>query len=105
MLAAGLDPDQFVAAAEGEAIGGYEATARLLDVAVGPDERPTALFCYNDRMAMGAFRAIADVGCRSQLTCLSSGSMMRTPSPRASSHRSRPLRYRTTKWVHALSPS
>jgi LacI family transcriptional regulator len=62
MLAAGLDPDQFVAAAEGEAKGGYETTARLLDAATGPDERPTALFCYNDRMAMGAYRAIAERG-------------------------------------------
>ena len=62
MRAAGLDADRFVASGEGEAGGGYEATTRLMDAAAHPDERPTALFCYNDRMAMGAYRAIADRG-------------------------------------------
>ena len=28
------------------------------------DREPTALFCYNDRMAMGAYRAAADRGLR-----------------------------------------
>jgi LacI family transcriptional regulator len=26
------------------------------------DDRPTGLFCYNDRMAMGAYRAAAELG-------------------------------------------
>ena len=62
MLAAGLDPDRFVVEGEAEAGGGYDATRRLLEVAVNPDQLPTALFCYNDRMAMGAYRAIAERG-------------------------------------------
>lgn len=43
-----------------ETPGGYEAARFLLD---RPD-RPTALFCYNDRMAMGAYRAAAELGIR-----------------------------------------
>ena len=44
--------------APSEALGGYEAALRILD----RPERPTALFCYNDRMAMGAYRAAAKLG-------------------------------------------
>lgn len=62
MLAASLDPDEFVVEAVSEAIGGYEATMRLLDHGLAPHERPTAVFCYNDRMAMGAYRAAAELG-------------------------------------------
>lgn len=62
MVAAGLDPDRFVAEAESEAIGGYEATMGLLDHGADPATRPTAVFCYNDRMAMGAYRAVAELG-------------------------------------------
>jgi LacI family transcriptional regulator len=62
MLAAGLDPDQTVVEAESEAAGGYEATMGLLDDGRSPAERPTAVFCYNDRMAMGAYRAAAELG-------------------------------------------
>ena len=62
MLAAGLDPDAFVVEAESEAAGGYEATMRLLDHGMAPADRPTAVFCYNDRMAMGAYRAAAELG-------------------------------------------
>ena len=62
MVAAGLDPDAFVVEAESEAAGGYEATMRLLDHGMPPSERPTAVFCYNDRMAMGAYRAVAELG-------------------------------------------
>jgi LacI family transcriptional regulator len=40
--------------------GGYRAALRLLD---RPD-RPTALFCFNDRTAMGAYQAAADLGLR-----------------------------------------
>lgn len=41
-----------------EVPGGYAAARRLLE---RPD-RPTAIFCYNDRMAMGAYRAAAELG-------------------------------------------
>lgn len=37
--------------------GGYQAAMRLLQ---RPD-RPTAIFCFNDRMAMGAYQAAADL--------------------------------------------
>lgn len=43
-----------------EAWGGYEAGHELL---ARPD-RPTAVFCYNDRMAMGVYRAAAELGLR-----------------------------------------
>lgn len=43
-----------------EVDGGYRTARQLLDRA----ERPTALFCYNDRMAMGAYRAAAELGLR-----------------------------------------
>ncbi len=62
MAAAGLDPDAFVVEAVSEAIGGYEATMGLLDHGADPATRPTAVFCYNDRMAMGAYRAAAELG-------------------------------------------
>ena len=62
MAAAGLDPDAFVVEAVSEAIGGYEATMGLLDHGADPLTRPTAVFCYNDRMAMGAYRAAAELG-------------------------------------------
>lgn len=41
-----------------ETPGGYRAAKELL----GRSDRPTALFCYNDRMAMGAYRAAAELG-------------------------------------------
>ncbi|WP_104182081.1 LacI family DNA-binding transcriptional regulator [Arthrobacter sp. B0490] len=50
-------PD-FVAARESEAAGGYAAAMELLT----RNDRPTALFCYNDRMAMGAYRAASELG-------------------------------------------
>lgn len=62
MLAAGFDPDRFVVEAVSEAIGGYEATMGLLDHGMAAADRPTAVFCYNDRMAMGAYRAAAELG-------------------------------------------
>ncbi|PZM08965.1 LacI family transcriptional regulator [Rhizobium tubonense] len=37
---------------------GYEATRKLLSM----PQRPTAIFCQNDKMAMGAFDAIRDAG-------------------------------------------
>ncbi|MBT2517626.1 LacI family DNA-binding transcriptional regulator [Streptomyces sp. ISL-90] len=62
MLAAGLDPDEFIVEAVSEASGGYKATMGLLDHGRDPATRPTAVFCYNDRMAMGAYRAAAELG-------------------------------------------
>lgn len=38
--------------------GGYQAARTLLEQA----QRPTALFCFNDRMAMGAYLAASDLG-------------------------------------------
>lgn len=58
---AGLDGDGAPVESEpSEAEGGYVAGRRMLQ---GPD-RPTGLFCYNDRMAMGAYRAAAELGLR-----------------------------------------
>ncbi|GGM06275.1 LacI family DNA-binding transcriptional regulator [Dactylosporangium sucinum] len=58
---AGIDhrPDLVVAETT-DARGGYRAATALLD---RPD-RPTALFCFNDRLAMGAYRAAAELGLR-----------------------------------------
>jgi LacI family transcriptional regulator len=39
-------------------IDGYGATKKLLALS----NRPTAIFCYTDRMAMGAYEAIAEAG-------------------------------------------
>ncbi|MCW2978104.1 MAG: transcriptional regulator, LacI family [Actinomycetia bacterium] len=49
-----------VIADESEAGGGYRAVSKLLR----RDPRPTAIFCFNDRMAMGAYRAAAELGLR-----------------------------------------
>ena len=58
---AGL-PDQpdLVIVEASDTPGGYRAARRLLERA----DRPTALFCFNDRMAMGAYRAAAELGLR-----------------------------------------
>ncbi|MFP3835756.1 substrate-binding domain-containing protein, partial [Chryseobacterium sp. SIMBA_028] len=45
--------EELVQSEPSEVSGGYQAALRLLK---GQD-RPTAVFCYNDRMAMGAYRA------------------------------------------------
>jgi len=57
----GFDP-RLVVAGESEfgPRGGYQAARTLLSL---PDP-PTALFCFNDRMAMGAYRAAAELGLR-----------------------------------------
>lgn len=58
---AGLDGGAAAVEAElSETAGGYTAALRMLR---RPD-RPTGLFCYNDRMAMGAYRAAAELGIR-----------------------------------------
>ena len=50
----GIPPEpSLVADGSGDAVGGVEAASRLLDL----PEPPTAIFCFNDRMAMGAYRA------------------------------------------------
>ncbi|BCW42936.1 LacI family DNA-binding transcriptional regulator [Arthrobacter sp. StoSoilB5] len=41
-----------------EVQGGYVAALRMFK----REDRPTGLFCYNDRMAMGAYRAAAELG-------------------------------------------
>jgi LacI family transcriptional regulator len=52
-------PDLVVAVTT-DARAGYRAATALLE---RPD-RPTALFCFNDRLAMGAYRAAAELGLR-----------------------------------------
>jgi DNA-binding LacI/PurR family transcriptional regulator len=53
---AGIEPDPALhARAEPVAGGGREAAWRLLELPAG--QRPTAMFCFNDRMAMGAYAA------------------------------------------------
>ena len=52
-----FDPD-LVAVDMNDPFGGTSATARLLTLA----EPPTAIQCYTDRMAMGAYRAIRRAG-------------------------------------------
>ncbi|PZF86292.1 LacI family DNA-binding transcriptional regulator [Jiangella anatolica] len=52
-----LDPD-LVVAVHPEQEGGYTAAATLLD---RPDP-PTAVFCYNDRVAMGLYDALRERG-------------------------------------------
>jgi LacI family transcriptional regulator len=57
LKAAGIRFDRkLVVAQESEASGGYAAARRLLSL----QPRPTAIFCFNDRMAMGAYRAVAE---------------------------------------------
>ncbi|MEV0195322.1 LacI family DNA-binding transcriptional regulator [Nonomuraea sp. NPDC050691] len=60
---AGITPDpSLVIPGYATADGGYTAACELLD-RTGAD-RPTALFCGNDRMAMGAYDAIKERGLR-----------------------------------------
>ncbi|MET9661081.1 LacI family DNA-binding transcriptional regulator [Streptomyces sp. NPDC006510] len=59
---AGLDiDDSLVVPGHATADGGYAAACALLD---REEDRPTALFCGNDRMAMGAYDAIKERGLR-----------------------------------------
>ncbi|KIA74537.1 LacI family DNA-binding transcriptional regulator [Paenarthrobacter sp. CC6] len=59
---AGLDGDAAPVESEvSEVHGGYAAAKRILAREDRADV-PTALFCYNDRMAMGAYRAAAELG-------------------------------------------
>lgn len=62
LTTAGLDLDpELVVSGYATADGGYEAAGRILDRYQG-ERRPTALFCLNDRMAMGAYDAIKERG-------------------------------------------
>jgi LacI family transcriptional regulator len=55
----GIDyDDQLVREGNWTPTAGYEATQKLLSL----PERPTAIFCQNDKMAMGCFMAIKDAG-------------------------------------------
>lgn len=57
----GIAPDDsLVVQTASETLPAYTAARALLD---RPD-RPSALFCYNDRMAMGAYRAATELGLR-----------------------------------------
>lgn len=61
MAESGLDSrDLVVVAIESDAEGGHTAALQLL---TAPD-RPTGIFCFNDRVAMGAYRAAAELGLR-----------------------------------------
>ena len=61
MRDAGLALDEtLVEHSDGNADGGYEAARRLLD----HPHPPTAIFCGNDRVAMGAYDAIKERGLR-----------------------------------------
>jgi LacI family transcriptional regulator len=56
---AGIEPDEgLVVGSSSDAAGGRECGARLLD---RPD-RPTAVFCFNDQVAMGVYQAAAAHG-------------------------------------------
>ncbi|MDN3483454.1 LacI family DNA-binding transcriptional regulator [Arthrobacter sp. APC 3897] len=55
-----LDPE-LVVAGYATADGGYDAACQILD-RYPVEDRPTALFCLNDRMAMGAYDAIKERG-------------------------------------------
>jgi LacI family transcriptional regulator len=49
-----------VIADRSDAAAGYRSGTKLLDRL----DRPTAVFCFNDRMAMGTYQAAADLGLR-----------------------------------------
>ncbi|NOJ58968.1 LacI family DNA-binding transcriptional regulator [Arthrobacter sp. 260] len=59
LTSAGISIDEgLIASGHATADGGYEAVCEILDQA----DPPTALFCGNDRMAMGAYDAIKERG-------------------------------------------
>ena len=59
----GLPADpRWVVRAASDSDGGHEAGLQLFDLS--PDERPTAVFAFNDQMAVGVYRAAADRGLR-----------------------------------------
>jgi LacI family transcriptional regulator len=52
--------DDWILAASSDTKGGMEASRALL----AGDDRPTALFCFNDRMAMGVYHVATELGLR-----------------------------------------
>lgn len=54
------DDPQWVVRARSDSTGGREAALRLLDLS----ERPTAIFAFNDQMAIGVYHAAAERGLR-----------------------------------------
>ncbi|MEU6104576.1 LacI family DNA-binding transcriptional regulator [Streptomyces flaveolus] len=56
-------PKEWVVRTGGEISGGHEGALRLLD-SVPADRRPTAVFCYNDRVAAGVLHAATRLGIR-----------------------------------------
>jgi LacI family transcriptional regulator len=61
LLQAGIDPaDDLIWRERSDSSGGYRAAHLLLARA----PRPTAVFCFNDRMAMGLYQAAAERGLR-----------------------------------------
>jgi LacI family transcriptional regulator len=61
LVGAGIEPDpDLVITAESDTQGGLEAGRALLD----RPRRPTAVFAFNDRMAMGVYHAAAERGVR-----------------------------------------
>ncbi len=52
--------DLQVIAADADPEGGYQAARRLLE----NGDRPTGIFCFNDRLAMGVYRAAAELHLR-----------------------------------------
>ncbi len=59
MSEAGLVPTVVAVEGDGNATAGRAAFAQLPD---GPDDRPTAVFCFNDPMAMGVYQAAIRAG-------------------------------------------
>ena len=72
LAGAGVMPDpQLELESDFEIAGGFEAARTLLDLA----ERPTAIFAFNDNLAVGAIHAAQERGLeRFRRTCPSSGS-------------------------------
>ena len=52
--------ENLVFTTRGDSINGYDCTMALL----GQTEPPTAIFCFNDQLAMGAYDAIKELGLR-----------------------------------------
>ncbi|WP_020120114.1 LacI family DNA-binding transcriptional regulator [Streptomyces canus] len=54
-------PKEWVVRTGGEISSGYQGATRLLD-GVPAEQRPTGIFCYNDRVAAGALHCAARLG-------------------------------------------